>query len=250
MLMLMDFPVTNATGGKTIYGASVGILMLESRFPRIPGDGGNATTWPFPLLYKVVANATPERVVRERAQGLLDAFVDGAKELVALGADGITTNCGFLALYQRELATVCAVPVASSSLMQVPLVQSLLPPDRRVGVVTVNAESLTEAHLLAAGAAADTPVVGTEGGGEFTRVLLGDELQLDIAKARDDVVSAGRQLVERHPEVAAVVLECTNMGPYAADMASALRLPVYDFVSFVCWFQSGLRPRRFDSDMT
>ncbi len=243
--MLMDFPVTNATGGKTIYGASVGILMLESRFPRIPGDGGNAMTWPFPLLYKVIANATPERVVRERAEGLLDAFIAGAKELVALGADGITTNCGFLALYQRELATACSVPVASSSLMQVPWVRSLLPPGQRVGVVTVNAESLTEAHLVAAGAPADTPVIGTEGGTEFTRVLLGDELELDVAKACDDVIGAGRALIERDADVGAIVLECTNMGPYAAQMQRALDVPVYDFVSFVTWFHAGLRPRRF-----
>ncbi len=242
--------MTSATGGKTIYGASVGILMLQSRFPRIPGDGGNAATWPFPLLYKVVANATPERVVREQAEGLRDAFIDAAIELVSMGADGITTNCGFLALYQRELAAACTVPVASSSLMQVPLAQALLPPGKRVGVVTVNAESLSEAHLLAAGAPADTPVVGTEGGIEFTRVLLGDEPVMDVAKARSDVVEAGRELVRQHPEVGAVVLECTNMGPYSADMAIALGLPIFDFVSSVSWFHAGLRPRRFEPGAT
>ena len=90
------------TGGKTIAGAAVGILMLESQFPRIPGDGGNASTWPFPLLYKVVAGATPERVVEQGADGLLDDFIAGGQELVAAGADGITTNCGFLTLYQSE----------------------------------------------------------------------------------------------------------------------------------------------------
>src|SRR5215471_12968735 len=93
-----------ARGGKSLYGARVGILMLETRFPRIPGDMGNALSWPFPVLYKVVPGASPRRVVHDQARGLLEPFLAAAAELVRLGADGITTTCGFLSLYQRELA--------------------------------------------------------------------------------------------------------------------------------------------------
>src|ERR1700758_1453098 len=92
------------SGNKTLYGARVGILMLETRFPRIPGDMGNAETWPFPVLYKVVPGASPRRVVHDKAAGLVDAFLGAAEELVRLGADGITTTCGFLSLYQREIS--------------------------------------------------------------------------------------------------------------------------------------------------
>src|ERR1700720_1015676 len=151
-----------AHGGKGLYGSRVGILMLETRFPRIPGDMGNATTWPFPVLYKVVPGATPDRVVRHKSQGLANAFLDAAAELVQLGADGITTTCGFLSLYQRDLATHVGVPVAASSLMQVPHVERLLPPKKRVGVLTVSAPSLTADHLVAAGVDPDIPVVGTD----------------------------------------------------------------------------------------
>jgi hypothetical protein len=84
-----------AWGGKSLYGAKVGILMLETRFPRIPGDMGNAETWPFPVLYKVVPGVSPRRVVCNKAEGLLDEFLAAAGELVRLGADGITTTCGF-----------------------------------------------------------------------------------------------------------------------------------------------------------
>ena len=234
-----------AKGGKALYGAAVGILMLEARFPRIPGDVGNATTWPFPVLYKVVRGASPERVVRHRAEGLLDAFVAGGRELVALGADGIVTNCGFLSLFQEELAAACGVPVATSALMQAPLIERLLPPGKRVGILTISAASLTPEHLAAAGVALDTPVVGTEGGREFSRALLGNEPQLDVAQADADVLSAGDQLAARHPEVGAVLLECTNMCPYAAALRDRLGLPVFDMVSFVTWFHGGLAPRRW-----
>jgi len=144
--------------------------MLETRFPRIPGDMGNAETWPFPVLYKVVPGASPRRVVCDRAEGLLDAFLSAAGELVRLGADGITTTCGFLSLYQRELAAHVGVPVATSSLMQIPFIERVLPPGKRVGVLTVSAANLTEEHLVAAGADPATPVTGTDGGSEFTRV--------------------------------------------------------------------------------
>jgi hypothetical protein len=234
-----------ARGGKALYGARVGILMLESRFPRIPGDMGNALTWPFPVLYKMVPGATPARVVHDKAEGLLDDFLAAAAELVRLGADGITTTCGFLSLYQREIAAHVGVPVATSSLMQIPLIERLLPPARRVGVVTVSAASLTREHFLAAGADPQTPVVGTEEGREFTRAILGDEERLDAALAERDILEAGERLLAQYPATGAVVLECTNMVPYARALSEHLRLAVFSIHNFVTWFQAGLAPRDF-----
>jgi hypothetical protein len=235
-----------AKGGKSIYGAPLGILMLDARFPRIPGDMGNANTWPFPVLYRVVRGASPTRVVLDGAAGLLDAFIDAGRDLVDLGAEGITTNCGFLAIYQRELAEALAVPVATSSLMQVPWVQATLPTGKRVGVLTVSGSSLTPAHMDGAGIPRDTPFIGTEGGREFFRVLIqANAMDMDVAAAEQDILDAGRALVARHPEIGAIVLECTNMPPYASALREALGLPVFDIYSMINWFQLGLRPRRF-----
>ena len=98
-----------AKGGKVLYGAPLGILMLEARFARIPGDMGNAETWPFPVLYRVIRGADPERVVRNGAEGLMDAFIEGARDLVDLGAEAITTNCGFLSIFQTEISAAVGV---------------------------------------------------------------------------------------------------------------------------------------------
>jgi hypothetical protein len=234
------------SGGKNIYGASVGILMLETRFPRIPGDMGNAGTWPFPVLYKVVRGASPERAVRRGATGLAEPFINAARELVADGADGITTNCGFLSLMQDQLAQAVGVPVAASSLMQVPMVQALLPPDRRVGVLTIAKDSLTSEHLTASGVPLDTAIVGTEEGREFSRAILSDGPTLDLELARADMLDAGQRLIKEFPDTGAIVLECTNMVPFAADLRQLLDLPVYSIYSFVTWFQAGLLPRTFE----
>ena len=237
---------TIAPGGKSIYGAPLGILMLEARFPRIPGDMGNAATWPFPVLYKVVRGASPEKVVLHGAKGLLPAFLDAAADLVDLGAEAITTNCGFLALFQQDLAAHVRVPVATSSLLQVPWVQATLPPGKKVGVITVSAGSLTPGHLKNAGVPKDTPIIGTEHGKEFFRVLIkAEKPDLDIDAARQDIIDAGQALVARHKDIGAIVLECTNMPPYAAALSDALGLPVFDIYSMITWFHAGLRPRRF-----
>ncbi|OJJ10744.1 MULTISPECIES: aspartate/glutamate racemase family protein [unclassified Roseibium] len=234
-----------ATGGKTVYGASVGILMLEARFPRIPGDMGNAQTWPFPVMYKVVRGASPSRVVRSNADGLLDAFIDAARELVADGVDGITTNCGFLSLVQDELARAVSVPVVTSSLQQVAMVNRLMPAGKRAGILTISGSTLTQAHLEAAGVPDGTPIGTTEGMSEFTRAILNNETSLNVELSREDNIRAAMALKEAHPDLGGLVLECTNMCPYAQDISHATGLPVWSMVSFVEWFQSGLVPKRF-----
>lgn len=238
--------MATVAGGKSVYGASVGILMLEARFPRIPGDMGNALTWPFPVHFRVVRDASPERVVTQRAQGLLEAFIEAGRDLVRHGADGITTNCGFLSIYQPELAAALEVPVATSSLMQIPMVQATLPPGRRVGVLTISPKTMTPDHLSKIGVDPSTPIGGVDPDGEFFSKIIGNRPDLDVEKCRAENVAGALALKRENPEIGAIVLECTNMIPYAADVRRATGLPTYSIYSFVTWFQSSLQPRRFD----
>ena len=223
-----------ATGGKAVYGASIGILMLEAQFPRIPGDMGNAATWPFPVHYKVVRGASPDKVVRKAAAGLIDDFIAAAQELQQDGVDAITTNCGFLALHQETLSQSVSVPVATSSLMQIPQVAKALPAGKRVGVLTISADSLTEAHLRGAGISADVPVVGVDADGEFARSILDNKLQMDVGRARLENVAAAQQLAA-DPRIGAIVLECTNMIPHAHAIRAATGLPVFSIYNLVTW---------------
>ena len=180
---------------------------------------------------------------------LLDDFISAGKDLIRHGADGISTNCGFLALFQNVLSAALAVPVATSSLMQVPFVERLLPPGKRVGIITISAASLTAEHLKGAGVAPETPIVGTESGRHFSRAILNDEAELDIEASRLDLLDAGNSLLTQHEDIGAIVLECTNMVPYAADLRRKFGLPVYSIYTLLTWFQSGLLPRRFRPEL-
>lgn len=237
-------------GGFNQYGFTVGILMLDTRFPRVPGDMGNAATFPFPVRYHRVAGASPDLVVRQGAAGLLEAFVEGARELEREGVGAITTNCGFLVKFQREMAAAVRVPVFTSALLLVPIVHRMLAPGRSVGIMTVNGATLTAEHLAAAGvtSAMAVHVAGLETEKEFTRVLLGDELELDVEAARAEHVRVARRLVTEHPDVGAIVLECTNMPPYTPDIQAETGLAVFDIGSLVELvhgaLSGGLAPRR------
>lgn len=224
---------------------SLGILMLKTKFPRVPGDVGNPDTWPFPVLRHVVEAATVDRVVNSDPpiDLLLEPFIAGGHALVDAGASAITTTCGFLALFQDELTRALPVPVLASSLQQAPLVQLSLPRGKRVGIISIHAGNLGPRHLAAAGVAPDTPVVGTEQGRELSRIILADLAELDMARAEADILEAGDALAAKAPDLGAVVLECANMAPYSRALGQRLGVPVYDIVTLITWLHAGLAPR-------
>ncbi|KAB2848530.1 MAG: aspartate/glutamate racemase family protein [Hyphomicrobiaceae bacterium] len=231
---------------KIYHGVSVGILMLDTSFERFPGDVGNGRTWPFPVTYRIVRGAVPDRVTsREGDETLLAPFKAAADELIAEGVDGITTTCGFLALYQQELAAHCSVPVATSALLQVPMVARILPKGRRPAVLTFSAESLSPRHLAGAGADPATPVFGMPASSEFQRSIRAGDTSVSRDTLRADVLEVARRAVASDPSIGALVLECTNMSPYSSDLSSSLQLPVFDIVSLVHWFHRSLRPEHF-----
>ena len=207
---------------------TLGLLMLQTRFPRPLGDVGHAATFAFPVLRRVVEGATPERVVRSRDPAALQPFVDAARALAGQGCAAVATSCGFLALWQRELQAALPVPVWTSSLLQL-----ADRPGRRCGVITIEAASLTPAHFIAVQADPQTPVAGITPGSPLHHTLLQDLPLLDAADAQAQVMDAARRLLADHPQVNTLVLECTNLPPYAGALRLATGLPVFDVVTML-----------------
>jgi hypothetical protein len=200
--------------------------MLDTRFPRVPGDVGNPASFAIPVQHRVVAGASPQRVVREGDPTLLQPFIDAARQLVDEGARAITTSCGFLVQFQQAMQAALPVPVWTSSLLKLPELSS-------PGVITVDALSLGSAHLRAAGADPTVPIVGLAVHSHLQRALLEDLPDIDPQQAEADVVDAAQRLVARWPTVREIVLECTNMPPYAKAAARATRRPVHHVISLL-----------------
>ena len=230
----------------------IGVLMLDTAFPRPVGDIGNRNSFRgIPMRFARVPQAKADRVLSSDPfsglKSLFPAFLKEALNLQSQGALGITTSCGFLAPMQQDMAAHLDIPVALSSLLQVAWVQSLLPLDKVCGVITIDAERLTTKHLTTVGAAASTPIVGMPTRGAFAEFILSE-------RSIDDLSGVDKPAVEmrRHIEAeliaasralprntGAIVLECTNLPPYRAALRKHTGLPIYDVQTLVRWFWAG-----------
>lgn len=202
----------------------LGVIVLDTRFPRPPGDIGNPDTWSragIPARFLMVPGASAQRVVQAQDPALLGPFIDAARTLANEGARLISTSCGFLAAWQAELQAAVLVPVISSSLLQC----ADLPAP---GIVTFDAASLHVPLLKGAGVPDGTPVEGLVPGCELQSRILADDTELDVSQAQQDVVSAAVRLVSKSPHVQTLVLECTNMPPYREAVEQATGRPVHD----------------------
>lgn len=230
--------------GRPTYGVDVGVVLLDADLPRPVGDVGNAATFAFPLHYEVTDGAAVDHVVERAAAGLLDDFVRSGRRLLRRGATAIATSCGFLSIFQAELVESLQVPCATSSLLQIPLLLRILPSEQSIGLVTANASSLGERHFLGAGVTpsdlARVVPIGLERTKHFYSVIIGSDGPLDVAQAGAEVVAECLRALDGDRPIAAFVLECTNLPPYARAIREATGRPVWDTVSLINWLQYGV----------
>lgn len=212
----------------------IGITMLDTAFPRLVGDVGNPKSFPFPVLYETVSGASPERVVAWADPALLQPFCNAGRRLEAKGAKALFTSCGFLAIFQQELVNALDIPVFSSSLLQIHQVRAILSPDQEIGIITANSHSLGSQHFAGLGITRPPQaIVGLQEAEEFPAVFLGNKTSLDPAKVQGEMIYATRSLIQDYPQIGALILECTNMPPYARAVHQISGLPVFDVLSMI-----------------
>lgn len=220
--------------------APIGVLCLDTSFEKIPGHIRNPSTFDFPVVYRVVRGASPQRLVREADPTLLEPFIEAARELEAAGVAGITGACGFLALFQAELAAAVSVPLWSSSLLQLAMVHRMVA--RPVGLLVADEAALTPRHLAAVGAdAVPVRVTGMADQPEFREVMLeGRRDALDVTRLRQEVLGQVDRLARAHPDLGALVIECTDLVPFAHAIQARLGLPVFDIVTLTTMLHASL----------
>lgn len=235
-------------GGTNLSGIPIGILCLETYYGRPPGHIRNASTFRFPVMYRIVKGATAKRVVKQADPELLEPFIEAARELEQEGVLAITGSCGFLALFQDKLADSVGVPVFTSSLIQIPMIYSMLRRNQQVGILTASKSTLTDAHLKAVGAG-EVPVcvAGMDEQPEFCEVVIeGRRSELDLARLEAEVLAVVGRMAESYPEMGALVIECTDLPPFAHRIQQKINIPVFDIVTLTNMVYECLIRRPFE----
>ena len=220
-------------GGTNICGATIGVLCLDSRFPKPVGHIKNPSSFKFPILYETVKGATVQKMLDNPGADFIAPFLDAAKKLESDGVRAITGSCGFLALFQKELANSVSIPVYSSSLIQIPMIYNMFGSIGQVGILTASRSKLTKKHFQGVGAE-NFPVAieGMDDSEEFREVILeGTRDNMNITKVANEILECAKTLILKNPDVNALVLECTDMPPYSFKLQRELKLPIFDITT-------------------
>lgn len=229
--------------GQNIAGYPIGIVYIEDVFyPMVPGNIVNGYTFPFPVRLKAVEGLDCQNLF-DAADGVYEMVLETCKKLEKEGVRAISGACGFFGNYQAKIAEELSVPVALSSLVQLPWIATLLKKDQTIGVLTAQKDSFT-AQLL------DSCGVCTELKKRLLVKDLGHEDQFscipegrgvfDNGLVQQEVVGKAMEILEEAPNTGAILLECSDMPPYAYAVQAATGVPVFDFTTLIRWLHSAV----------
>lgn len=239
----------------TCYGMGLGIMVLDDAYPGFPGDVRNASAFPYPIQYEIAEGVDNYTLVWEPDKTPCRApILAAAKKLESMGCRAIAAECGYFAYFQKDVAGHVDVPVFMSSLLQVPFIQQLIGPDRTVGIVCAQKRFLTDIHLRNAGIDLDSNFViaGAQdeyGCPEFDNLWDHEKRpavpEIYYDNANRDMVDICIKLVNQHPKIGAVMLECTGMQPFARAVQQAVDLPVFSWGTLLDYAYSAVVHRDY-----
>lgn len=230
-----------------ILGWEPGDKVTLAQLEQIPGNIAHPETFNFPVVYKKIKDACYQTVVVQPNQQVLKNMIETAREMEKSGIRAVMGNCGFNAIFQRELADAVTIPLFSSSLLQVPMVYQMLKREQKVGILTADKEHLTKKHFESVGIADENIICveGIEKASEFSKIRSDLNAQLNVETFRNEVIDVAKQLIKNNQEIGAIVLECTDLPPFAAAIRRLTGLPVFDIVTLAHYVYESLSGNRW-----
>ena len=236
--------------GRTVGGVAIGVIQRGgSRTPMVPGNMGNGTTFPFTLMWQQMAgNITIDMLVSAQPHPkILEQVIQAGKQLQAQGCRAVMGNCGYLANYQPEVAAALDIPVFLSSLLQVPVILQSIKPERKVGIICASGQVLSRAPALGNCGIEDLSriiIAGAENTSQMKNVLSSIG-HINNAVFEKELVELAKDMVEKHPEVGAILLECSELPPYAWAIQEVTHRPVFDYTTLTKWIYNSVVRDKF-----
>lgn len=216
-----------------IGGHSIGIIAVDLKYPKLPGNVANATTYPFPVLYKKVTFQIEQLFEGDAA--LKQTIIHAAKELEREGVRAVVGACGFFANFQKDVADALEIPAFLSSMIQLPMIKTGLKRGKKIGIITASGNDITDKMLLEMGVQPQDCYIEDIGQKEGFKTIRYEYAYLDNESVSNTVVNGAKNLVKEHGDVGAILLECSDIPPYAYMVQEAVQLPVFDFITMINW---------------
>ncbi|MCD8326822.1 MAG: aspartate/glutamate racemase family protein [Lachnospiraceae bacterium] len=221
----------HTTPSRYTAGFAIGIIAVELIYPKLPGNVANATTYPFPVLYQKVSFEI-ERLFEGDAS-IRDEIIAAARNLESEGVRAIVGACGYFAHFQQDVARAVNVPVFLSSLCQLPMIKTAVSDQKKIAILAASGDNIGEEVLQKVGTTMDRLVVENIGDlPEFHAIRYG-ETGFDNEKLKDALCLRVEKLVKAEPQIGAVLLECSDLPPYAKAIQQVSGLPVFDFNTMI-----------------
>lgn len=236
--------------GQVCQGEPIGILLLDTCVPFIPGDVANATTYDFPVRFKKVEGFTPEKALNQDPE-VYESLLAAARELVAEGVRGLTGDCGFMGIFQNRLAEDIDVPVFLSSMIQIELILRMIGGKNKLGVVTADSSKIGPEILEAVGVINKDRLVfgGLQDKPHFMDFAIKEIGTLDTDLVVPEIIKTAKDLVASDPAIKALLLECSLLPPHAHAIQQAVNMPVFDFISLINYAFSGIQTKTYTGFM-
>lgn len=220
---------------RAVGGAAIGILVIDAWYPMLPGNVANAGTYDFPVMYKVLKGVGPQMIM-SGDPAIIDMIISGGRELIEQGARAVVGACGSFANYQRQVAEALEAPTFLSVMLQVPLILQSLKPDQKLGVLAASAAALTPKVHEECGITAPERLVITEALAlsEF-QVLAQCQGRFNSRRLEEQLVRLAIDFVRKNPEIGALLLQCSDLPPYAWAIQQSVGLPVFDMNVLIHW---------------
>lgn len=238
-----DIYKTHAVPATYTAGHPIGIIAVDLVYPKLPGNVANATTYDFPVLYKKVSFDI--ELLFAGAPEIEAQIVAAAKELEAEGVRAIIGACGYFAHFQNQVAESVNVPVFLSSLCQVPLIKLGLKTSQKIAVFAASKENLTDELLKKVGADINDCLIQDIGNLESFAPIRWGKTKLDNDRLTMDLAEVAKKLISERSDIGAILLECSDLPPYASDIQRATGLPVFDFITLINWVEQAVVQKRY-----
>jgi len=225
---------------------SLGVIRLDYDYPPAEGDTDCPASFGYDVYYRVIPGLSFEMAQRGQfSEEVERRFAEGIKFLEQRGVSSITGDCGFMMAFQVLARKIASVPVFMSSMVQCPAMAAAFDPRDQLMIMTANGHSLKpQKEILLNSCGFDVNedrfiIVGCQDVPGFDAVAKGLEVPLDVVQP--GIVKLAHETIRRHPSIKGILLECTELPPYADGLRMATGLPVWDAITAADFYVSGFK---------